>query len=263
MLALVGFLLLNARQISIYVKENINVSIYLKDHIKEAEIYRFQKVLDAEPFTKSTLYTSKELAAKNFQEQLGEDFVSFLGINPLMASIDVYLQADYANTDSINHIIKKLSAYSQVSEVDYQPSLVQVLNGWLGPLSIVIMAICALFFVVAVSLINNTVRLSIYSRRFIINTMQLVGATNSFIRKPFLYRSMLHGFYGAIFANGMLLLFLYWLNNQFKEIANILDYKIMVVLFVIILSIGILINMISTFFSLNKFLKLHTDELYY
>lgn len=263
MLGLVGLLLLNARRISVYVKENINISIYLKDHIKEAEIYRIRKVIDAEPFTKSTNYITKELAAKNFQEELGEDFVSFLGINPLMASIDIYLQADYANTDSINKIIKKLSAYNQVSEVDYQPSLVQVINKNISRLTFFILVFCGLFFIVAISLINNTVRLSIYSRRFLINTMQLVGATNSFIRKPFIYRSVLHGFYGAIFANGMLLLFLYWINNQLQEVANILNYELIIVLFFIILTIGIFINIISTFFSLNKFLKLRTEELYY
>lgn len=263
MLGLVGMLLLNARKISVYVKENINVSVYLKDHIKEAEIYRIRKIIDAEPFTKSTFYTTKEQAAKNFQEELGEDFVSFLGINPLMASIDVYLHAAYANTDSINKITKRLAGYSQVSEVDYQPSLVQVINKNISRISFFILVFCALFFVVAVSLINNTVRLSIYSRRFLINTMQLVGATNNFIRKPFIYRSVLHGFYGAIFANGMLLLFLYWINNQMQEVANVFDYKLIVLLFLMILVIGILINIISTFFSLNKFLKLRTDELYY
>jgi cell division transport system permease protein len=263
MLGLVGLLVLNTQRISVYVKENINVSVYLKDHLKEAEIYRIRKVIDAEPFTKSTFYTTKEQAAKNFQEELGEDFVSFLGINPLMASIDVYLHADYANSDSIDHIIKKLSAYNQVSEVDYQPSLVQLINKNISKISLFILVFCGLFFVVAVSLINNTVRLSIYSRRFLINTMQLVGATNSFIRKPFIYRSVLHGFYGAIFANGMILLFLYWLNDQMEEVANVLNYELIIILFFIILFIGIIINIISTFFSLNKFLKLRTDELYY
>lgn len=263
MLGLVGLLVLNARQLSVFVKENINVSVYLKDHIKDAEVYRIRKIIDAEPFTKSTFYTSKVQAAKDFQEELGEDFVSFLGINPLMASVDVYLRADYANADSIKKITGKLAGYSQVSEVDYQPSLVQVINNNISRISFFILVFCGLFFVVSVSLINNTVRLSIYSRRFLINTMQLVGATNSFIRKPFLYRSILHGFYGAIFANGMILLFLYWLNDQLEEIANILDYKLMIILFLIILAIGVLINIISTFFSLNKFLKLRTDELYY
>lgn len=263
MLGLVGLLVLNAQRFSVYVKENINVSVYIKDHIKDAEVYRIRKIIDAEPFTKSTYFTTKEQAAKNFQEELGEDFVSFLGINPLMASIDVYLHADYANADSINKITKRLAGYSQVSEVDYQPSLVQIINKNISKISFFILVFCALFFIVAISLINNTVRLSIYSRRFLINTMQLVGATNSFIRKPFIYRSALHGFYGAIFANGMILLFLYWINNQLKEIANIIDYELISVLFLIILAIGVLINIISTFFSLNKFLKLRTDELYY
>lgn len=263
MLGLVGLLVLNARRLSVYVKENINVSVYLKDHIKEAEIYRIRKIIDAESFTKSTFYTTKEQAAKNFQEELGEDFVSFLGINPLMASIDVYLRADYANPDSISSITKKIAGYNQVSEVDYQPSMVHLINKNISKISFFILVFCGLFFVVAISLINNTVRLSIYSRRFLINTMQLVGATNSFIRKPFIYRSVLHGFYGAIFANGMLLLFLYWINNQLEEIANILDYKLIIILFFIIFAIGVLINIISTFFSLNKFLKLRTDELYY
>jgi cell division transport system permease protein len=263
MLGLVGLLVLNARRLSVHVKENINVSVYLKDHIKEAEIYRIRKIIDAEPYTKSTFYTTKEQAAKNFQEELGEDFVSFLGINPLMASIDVFLRADFANADSISQITKKLSAYNQVSEVDYQPSMVHLINKNISRISFFILIFCGLFFVVAISLINNTVRLSIYSRRFLINTMQLVGATNSFIRKPFLYRSIFHGFYGAIFANGMILLFIYWINSELAEIANILDYKLLIVLFLINFAIGILINIVSTFFSLNKFLKLRTDELSY
>ncbi len=263
MLGLVGLLVLNARQISVYVKENINISVYLKDHVKEAEMFRIRKIIDAEPYVKSTEFISKEQAAQKFQEELGEDFVSFLGINPLMASIEVYLQADYANTDSINSITKKLSTYSQVSEIDYQPSLVQTINNNISKISFFILAFCAMFFIVAISLINNTVRLSIYSRRFLINTMQLVGATNSFIRKPFIYRSILQGFYGAIFANGMLLLTLYWINNQLEEVANILDYKLIILLFFLVLAIGILINIISTFFALNKFLKLRTEELYY
>jgi cell division transport system permease protein len=263
MLGLVGLLVLNAREISVYVKENINISVYLKDHVRDAEIFRVRKIIDAEPFIKSTDYITKELAAKKFQEELGEDFVSFLGINPLLASIEIHLQAEYANADSIAKITKKLSAYPQVSEVDYQPSLVQTINNNISKISFFILAFCAMFFIVAVSLINNTVRLSIYSRRFNINTMQLVGATNSFIRKPFMYRSILQGFYGAIFANGMLLITLYWINNQMADVANILDYKIITLLFFLVIAIGILINIISTFFALNKFLKLRTEELYY
>lgn len=256
-------LVLNARQLSVYVKENINLSVYIKDHIKEAEMLRLRKVIDSQPYTKYTEFITKDEAAKKFKEQLGEDFVSFLGINPLQASIEVYLDAAYANEDSIGRITQKLSKYEQVSEVDYQPSLVNTINRNIRNISIYILVFCAMIFIVAVSLINNTVRLSIYSRRFLINTMQLVGATNSFIRKPFLYRSILHGFYGAVFANGILILFLYWINNQLVEVANVLDYKLIALLFLLVFIVGILINIISTYFALNKFLRLRTNELYY
>lgn len=263
LLGLVGMLVLNARQLSVYVKENINLSVYIKDHIKEAEMLRLRKVIDSQPYTKYTEFITKDEAAKKFKEQLGEDFVSFLGINPLQASIEVYLDAAYANEDSIGRITQKLSKYEQVSEVDYQPSLVNTINRNIRNISIYILVFCAMIFIVAVSLINNTVRLSIYSRRFLINTMQLVGATNSFIRKPFLYRSILHGFYGAVFANGILILFLYWINNQLVEVANVLDYKLIALLFLLVFIVGILINIISTYFALNKFLRLRTNELYY
>lgn len=263
MLGLVGVLLLNAHRISEMVKESISFSVILKENVKEAEILKLQKDLDAKRYIKSTEYVPKDKAAKAFQQELGEDFVSFLGYNPLLSSIEVRLYADYTNSDSLRVIEKQLEKYDQVKEVYYQKSLVHLINDNVKKISLVVLLFCGLLFIIAVSLINNTIRLSIYSRRFLINTMKLVGATNNFIRKPFLMKSVLHGIYGTVIAIGLLLGCLYWAENQMQDIIQFTDKEMLFVLFVILLVIGILINLVSTYFAVNKFLKLKTDDLYY
>lgn len=263
MLGLIGMLLLNTHKISVLVKENIGFSVILKENVKEADIFKLQKTLDATSYIKSTEYVPKEKAAHEFQQELGEDFVSFLGFNPLLSSIDVKLYAAYANQDSLAVIEKQLEKYEQVKEVYYQKSLVHLINENVKKITLIVLLFCALLFVVAISLINNTIRLSIYSRRFNINTMQLVGATNSFIRRPFLFKSIAHGIYGAGIAIGLVLLSLYWAESQLQDIVMLTDMKLLCVLCFILLIIGIVINLVSTFFAVNKFLKLKTDDLYY
>lgn len=263
MLGLIGILLLNAQRISVNVKENIGFSIILNENVKEADIFKFQKMLDAKRYIKSTEYITKEKAAKEFQKELGEDFVSFLGFNPLLSSIEVKLYANYANPDSISMIENDLRKFEPVKEIYYQKSLVHLINENMRKISTLILLFCGLLCIVAISLINNTIRLSIYSKRFIINTMQLVGATRAFIRKPFMYQSIMHGIFGATIAIGLILTALYWAEKQLQDIVQLTDLNLIFVLCVGLLFIGIFINLISTFFAVNKYLKMRTNDLFY
>ena len=263
MLGTIGILLLTAQRISKYVMENIGFSVFLKEQVKEADIYRLQKTLDAKPYVRETRYIDKDDAAKEFSEELGEDFVGFLGYNPLSSSIEVRLDARYANNDSIENIESSLQLYDEVKEVAYQKSMIHILNENIEKISLFIFAFSALLAIIAVSLINNTIRLSVYSRRMLIRTMQLVGATNTFIRRPFLWRSALHGIYSAFIAMAMLVLSLYWLEGQLEGILSVKDVQILGGLFLIVFFLGIIISWISTFFAVNKFLKIKTDKLYY
>jgi len=263
MLGTIGILLLTAQRISKYVVENIGFSVFLKDQVIEADIYRLQKTLDAEPFVRETRYIDKDDAAKEFAAELGEDFVSFLGFNPLSSSIEVKLDARYANNDSIQNIESRLQLYDEVKEVAYQKSMIHMLNENIEKISLFIFAFSALLAIIAVSLINNTIRLSVYSRRMLIRTMQLVGATNTFIRRPFLWRSALHGIYSAFIAMALLLLSLYWIEGQLEGILSVSDVQIVGGLFLIVFFLGIIISLISTFFAVNKYLNIKTDNLYY
>lgn len=263
MLGLLGMLVLNAQKLSEYVKENIGFSIILKENVKEVDVRLLQKNLDASVFVKSTKYITKEEAAEELQKELGEDFIEFLGFNPLLASIEIHLVSDYANTDSIRVIENKLQQYEQIKEVFYQKSLVDLVNENVKRISIIILGFSGLLFLIAIALINNTIRLSVYSKRFIINTMQLVGATRGFIRRPFLYKSAVHGILAALLAIALLVGVLYVAQKEFKEIISFQDVEIVGSLFLGVLVIGILINWISTFFAVSKYLRINTDKLYY
>jgi len=263
MLGIIGILVFNAKKLSDYVKENIGFSIFLQDDVREVDANFLRKTLDATSFVRYTEYISKERAAKDLKEQLGEDFISFLGYNPLSASIDVRMKANYANQDSINKIEKFLSQFKQIKEVHYQKSLVNLVNENVSKISLVIIVFSGLLLFIALVLINNTIRLTVYSRRFLINTMKLVGASWGFIRKPFLLRSILHGLYASLIAIVMLSGILYLLNKEFGNLIDIVDYQFVAIIFGIVIVIGVLINLISTYFAVNKFLRLKADDLYY
>lgn len=262
-LGIMGLLILNARKLSNYVKENIGFSVILNDDAKEADVKALQKNLDAANFVKSTEYVSKENAAADLQAELDEDFIQFLGFNPLLASINVHLYADYANPDSIKNIEKNFQQYPQVKEVFYQKNLLHLINENVKKISIILLLFSALLFIISFTLINNTIRLVVYSKRFIINTMRLVGATNGFIRKPFILKSALQGLLGAMLAFVMLLTFIYFADKELNDISNIIDAKITVVLFFLVIIFGILITGISTYFAVNKYIRINKDELYY
>jgi cell division transport system permease protein len=262
MLGLIGLLILNTRKISDYVKENIGFSVILKEDVKDPEIRRLQKILDARPYVKSTEYITKEKAADDLQQELGEDFIGFLGYNPLLASIDVRMYAAYANPDSIAVIKRQIVKFDEVKEVLYQESLVQAINENVRKISLVILGFSGILFLIALALINNTIRLSVYSRRFIINTMQLVGATDGFIRRPFLLKSSLHGIYAGLLASALIMVVVYYVQGQVEEIISLHDVRILGLLVIALITLGITLSFVSTFFAISRYLRMKIDDLY-
>ena len=259
---LLSLVLINAQKLSNYVKENIGFSIMIKEDVKEIELIEFNKILDAEDFTKSTRFISKEQATKELEQDLGEDFVNFLGYNPIMASIDVKLNSSYANNDSLQNISSRLEKSDVVYEVFYQKNLIKKLNSNVGKISFFLICISFILFFIAFALINNTIRLSVYSKRFIIRTMRLVGAENSFIQKPFLISGVYQGLYSAIFAIFMLLGSIQLIQTETASILNINDLQNIGLVFIVLFCSGIIISGTSTFFAVRKFIYLNEGELY-
>jgi cell division transport system permease protein len=263
MLGLLALIILQARQLSDYMKENIGIRVYMKEGSREADIIRLQKMLDAEPFVKSTKYVAPEEAARELTEELGEDFIDFLGYNPLPPSIDLRINAGWATLDSLQKIEQQIVRDSNVKEVFYQKTLVDLINRNIETISIVLLGFSALLTIIAVVLIHNTIRLSVYSRRFLIRTMKLVGATQSFIRRPFLWRGVLQGVWGAILAILLLMGIVYFSRKQMPELAGLYDLEIFSMLFAFVVLMGMIISWFSTFFAVRKYLRMNEDELYY
>lgn len=263
LLGILGLVLINAKELSDYFRESLSFSVMLDDDAREADIRMLQKDLDARPFVKSTEYVSKDEAAIKMKEDLGEDFISFLGDNPLPPSLDVYLYAGYTNPDSVAKIEKYVLEYPFVKEVYYPESLLLLINENVSKISLFLLVLSSFLFLIAVTIINNTIRLSIYSKRFLIRTMQLVGATRTFIRKPFLTRSIYHGVLAALIAMTLLLGLLYLIEKEFFMMFSFESTKLLVLLGVVIIVTGIIINVISTFISVNKYLSISEDKLYY
>ena len=261
-IGLLGLVLINAQRLSNYIKENIGFTIMLKEGVNEIEIMNFQKILDAADFAKSSTFVSKEQATKDLQNDLGEDFVSFLGYSPLLASVDVKLNASYANTDSLAAIKAELNVYPVVHTIFYQENLIDKLNSNVNRLSFFLLSFCLLLFVIAFALINNTIRLSVYSKRFLIRTMRLVGATNNYIQKPFLVKGIYQGIYSSIFAIFMLIGSIQLIQSETASMLNITDLKIIGFIFILVFIFGFFLSWISTFFAVRKFIKQNESELY-
>ena len=254
LLGILGLVLINAKELSDYFRESLSFSVMLDDDAKEADIRMLQKDLDAKYYVKSTEYISKDEAAAKMKEELGEDFISFLGDNPLPPSIDVYLMSNYTIPDSVAKIEKYILEYPFVKEVYYQESLLFLINENVRKISIFLLVISAFLFLIALTIINNTIRLAIYSRRFIIRTMQLVGATRSFIRRPFIMQSAFHGFLSALIAMVLLMGLLFLIEREFFLLVTFQSTSLLVLLGGFIIVTGILINIISTYFSVNRYL---------
>lgn len=262
MTGLLGLILVHAKNLSNYVKENIVLNVIVNGDAKEAEVLNLQKEINSNKFVLKTQYISKELAARNLQQDLGEDFVEFLGYNPLLSSIDVYLKAEYANQDSIAVFNKTLTGNTLVKEVVYQESLIEMVNKNIRIIGLIILGFALILLIIAVALINNTIRLAIYSQRFLIKSMQMVGATKGFIRKPFIGYGLVHGLLGAMIAIVMLLLVLYFGQDQIPELVILRNYYEFALIFIGVIALGILISGLSTYFAVSKYLKLRMNELY-
>lgn len=263
MLGALGLILVNARQLSDYVREKIGFTLVLNDNVKEVEIMRLQKKLNASDYVKSTRYIDKETASKELTENLGEDFTGFLGYNPLFESIEVKLFASYTNSDSLYVLEKEFLSYSQVKEVYYQKDLVNVINQNVRRITLIILVLSALLTIIFIALINNTIRISVYAQRFTINTMQMVGANNALIRLPFIKQSLLLGFYGSLAANIIVATGVYWYKDELQGIISLADLKLNGAVFLLVIILGLLFSYLSTYFAVNKFLRMKFDEMFY
>lgn len=262
LVGLMSLLVVNVDRLSDYVRENIGFTLILKDDVKEVDILRLQKMLDATDYVKSSKYIDKETAAAQLRSDLGEDFEGFLGFNPLLATIDVKLYADYTVPEKLTLLEKEFLAFPQVKEVHYQRDIMNSVNENVSKLGLVVLVFSILLLTVFITLINNTIRISVYSQRFVIHTMQLVGATQAFVRKPFVMRSVKYGLLGALIANVLLALVFFSYQTEFAKILNESGLEILMVVFVIVFAMGAIISWLSTWFAVNKFLRLRFDELF-
>ena len=263
LLGLLGLLVLNTKKVADHFKEKIAMTIYLKDTAKEVEMNQLQKSLAMAEYTKTATFVSKEDAAEAHSEEIGENFMEFLGYNPLQNSIDVYMKADYVSPEQVEEIASEIQNKNFVDEVVYDQPLISVLTNNVKKIGFWILVVSGIFAFIAVLLINSSIRLAVYSKRFIIKTMQMVGATKRFIRKPFIWKSVKLGIIGAILAMIGMAIVLYYLNETFPELDLLSDPLMLGALFVGIFLMGIIITWISTFFATQRFLNLRTDELYY
>lgn len=263
LLGLMALILLNAERLNDYVREKIGFTLVLSDELIEADIQRLKKRLSAEPYAKEVIYIDKEAAAKTLQEELGEDFAGFLGFNPLFATLEIKLFSAYTHSDSLTVLEKNLLQLPQVKEVFYQRSLVSVINENVRKISIFLLIFSSLMLFVFSVLINNTIRISIYSQRFIINNMLLVGATRSFVRKPFIRKSIVFGIYGAVFSSILLAVLMLTYKKELSGIINPDDYVVLGLVTALVFAVAIFLSWISTHLAVNRFLKMKFDELFY
>jgi len=265
-LFLMGLLLLTVwtgERLSHYVRENMSFSIVLKDNVREKDIKQLRAELEALPFIKSTEYISKAQAAKELEAELGENPERFLGFNPLQASIELKLFSEYANADSLVGIEKRLKGYSAVSDFLYRQDMMEAVNVNIHRLGAVLVAVAAGLLGISFVLISHTIRLLIYSKRFLIHTMQLVGATEGFIRRPFMQYNMVSGVMASVLAVGLLLGALYYLQKQLAGFVELLDARAIGVVCGAIIVLGLLLSVSATALSVNRYLRMNADDLYY
>lgn len=259
LVGLLGLLLLNSKKVADHFKEQIAFTIYINDTAKPIEIKQLQKSLALRQETKTSRFVSKEEAAEIHAKEIGEDFMEFLGYNPLLSSIDVYFNAAFVSPAFLSQLQQDFENKAYISEVLYDQPLVEILDENIKKITEWILILSGVFILVAILLINSSIRLSIYSKRMIIKTMQLVGATKSFIRRPFIWKHLQLGIYGSIIALAALAGVLYGLNERFPELNLIANPIEPAVIFSSILAMGILITGLSTFFATQRFLNLTTD----
>ncbi|REG89650.1 cell division protein FtsX [Winogradskyella sediminis] len=263
LLGCLGLLVINSKKVADHFKEQVVMTIYLNDTAKEVEVNQLKKSLAMADYTKEALYVSKEEAAEFMKAETGEDFMDFVGYNPLKNSIDVHLKADFVTTEQLTEITDALSTKAFIEEIRYDNDLVELMNDNVKKITFWVLIISGLFTLIAVLLINSSIRLAVYSKRFIIKTMQMVGATKTFIRRPFVWKSVQLGIIGALVALGGMAIVLYYLDITFPELELLRNTVLIAGLFVGIFLLGIVITWISTFIATQRFLNLKTDQLYY
>lgn len=263
LLGLLGLLVLNTQKVANYFKETVAVGIYFKDTAKEVEMKQLEKALSLAEYTKSIKFVSKEEAAEAHSEELGENFVEYLGENPLQNSIDLYLNADFVSAVKVDEIAADIQSKDFVEEVTYDKPLISLLNDNIKKISLWVLIISGIFTFIAVLLINSSIRLSVYAKRFTIKTMQMVGATKRFIRRPFIWKSIKLGMIGAFISLAGMAAVLYYADKTFPQLALLEDPILLLILFAGVFVLGILITWFSTFLATQRFLNLRTDELYY
>jgi Cell division protein len=263
LLGLVVFFVLSANNLSVYVRENINFSILISDDMPESEILTMQKELNKEPFVKQSSYISKQQALREQSIAMGTDPEDFLGYNPFTASIEVKLNSAYANSDSIAKIERKIKKNTNIQEILYQKDLIDSVNNNIRNISIVLLCLAGLLTFISFALINNTIRLTIYSKRFLIHTMKLVGANWGFIRKPFLIRNIWIGVISAIAADAILLGGANMLVNYEPELISIVTPEVMLIVSASVFLFGIIITFLCAYLSINRYLRMKASTLYY
>ena len=249
--------------ITAYVKENMSFSVMLSEDVTDLQITDLRKRLDAMPFVKSSLFISKEQAKEQLIEDLGEDPEELLGYNPATDCIDIYLHSDYANSDSLTIVSQKIKAQTNVDDLLYRQEALDLVNDNLARISAILLVLSLILLFISFTLIRNTIRLSIYSKRFIINTMRLVGATNSFIRRPFIIKNIVDGVFAGLLANALIMGLLYYVGEQYADLRSVLQTQDLIYVFASVIVLGIVITYLSTLLAVNHYLKMKANHLYY
>lgn len=263
LVGIASFLLVSERSVSDYLKENMQVSVMMKRDVGESAALRCKKAMDAEPFVRGSAYVSKEQGAKEMAQLLGDDFLSVFETAPIPVSINLTLKPEYVSPDSLKVVKAALEKAPEVEEVVYQQSLVEALNSNLSKISLFLAVFIALLLFISFVLINNTVRLSVYSKRFTIHTMKMVGATRSFIRRPFMFQSAFQGIFAALIAIVMIIIGLFLLKGQFGQMFAVFSLGMLLTVIGIVVASGLIICVASTYFTVNKLISLNKSELYY
>ena len=263
LVGIASLLLVNAKAISDYFKENMQVSVMMRQSVDESEALRYREELDKMGFIRSSVFVSREQGRREMEEMLGEDFLSVFETAPIPVSIDITLNAEYVSADSIEVVKARIMESPKVEEVVYQRSLIDALNANLSKISMVLSVFIALLLFISFVLINNTVRLNVFARRFTIHTMKLVGATRSFIRAPFLVQSLFQGVFAAFVAIMAIVVMLYFVRSEFQQLFEVFRLELLLVVMGIVIASGMIICLLSTWLVVNKLVSLKKDELYY
>lgn len=262
MLGLFGILIINGNKLSIQLKENFQITIFFRADSKDEDQMRVYKILSQSAYTKSARFVNSEEAAQVFSREIGQDFVQFLGFNPLLPSVELHVKSSFANADAIANIEREIKRFSEVQEIVYQRLLIDEINKNIRLLSFTLIGLSLIFLIITITLINNTIRLNLYAQRFIIKSMQMVGATHAFIIRPFMLRSLLHGLYGGVIACGLLISVLYSIPRWLDGIDKLYDTTQFFLLFGVIILAGVVITVISSMISTNHYLRMKIDDLY-